>query len=180
MKAYGEGGCIDSHFLDLGTSWRWVVSFTAQPLYPRGMGPRAGLGDVEKRKFLTLPGLELRPFGNPARSQSLYRLRSSVSIVSVYTALNSDNSIFRNDREGSSRVSRRVLCSKRRSDCCEVVTYIDALFGSSRWGSEWPYWRSVEHTGLHLLKGAYSRCDVFQRCFRLALEVCLVVRSLDS
>jgi hypothetical protein len=36
--------------------------------------PRAGLDDVEKRKFLTLPGLELRPLGRPARSQSLYRL----------------------------------------------------------------------------------------------------------
>jgi hypothetical protein len=30
---------------------------------------------VEKRKFLTIPGLELRPLGRPARSQSLYRLR---------------------------------------------------------------------------------------------------------
>jgi hypothetical protein len=29
---------------------------------------------VEKRKFLTPPGLELRPFGRPARSQLLYRL----------------------------------------------------------------------------------------------------------
>jgi hypothetical protein len=28
-------GCIDPHFLDLGTSWRWVVSFTPRPLYPR-------------------------------------------------------------------------------------------------------------------------------------------------
>jgi hypothetical protein len=37
--------------------------------------PRASLDDVEKRKFLTLPGLELRPFGRQARSQSLYRLR---------------------------------------------------------------------------------------------------------
>jgi hypothetical protein len=37
--------------------------------------PRAGLDDVEKRKFLTLPGLELQPFGRPFRSQSLYRLR---------------------------------------------------------------------------------------------------------
>jgi hypothetical protein len=26
-----------------------------------GWAPRAGLDDVEKRKFLTLPGLELRP-----------------------------------------------------------------------------------------------------------------------
>jgi hypothetical protein len=25
-------GCIDPHFLDLGTSWRWVVSFTPRPL----------------------------------------------------------------------------------------------------------------------------------------------------
>jgi hypothetical protein len=27
---------------------------------------RAGLDDLEKRKFLILPGLELRPFGRPA------------------------------------------------------------------------------------------------------------------
>jgi hypothetical protein len=39
------------------------------------VGPKAGLDDVEKRKFLTLPGLELRPLGRPARIQSLYRLR---------------------------------------------------------------------------------------------------------
>jgi hypothetical protein len=38
--------------------------------------PRADLDDVEKRKFLTLPGLELPPLGRRARSQSLYRLRS--------------------------------------------------------------------------------------------------------
>jgi hypothetical protein len=36
--------------------------------------PRAGLEDVENRKFLTLQGLELRPLCRPARSQSLYRL----------------------------------------------------------------------------------------------------------
>jgi hypothetical protein len=30
--------------------------------------PRAGLDDVEDRKFLTLPGLELRSLGRPARS----------------------------------------------------------------------------------------------------------------
>jgi hypothetical protein len=34
-----------------------------------------GLDDVEKRKLLTLPGLELGRLGGPARSQSLYRLR---------------------------------------------------------------------------------------------------------
>jgi hypothetical protein len=29
---------------------------------------RAGLDDLENRKFLTIPGLELRPLGRPARS----------------------------------------------------------------------------------------------------------------
>jgi hypothetical protein len=39
------------------------------------MDPRAGLDDLEKRKLLALPGLELRPLDRSACSQSLYRLR---------------------------------------------------------------------------------------------------------
>jgi hypothetical protein len=35
-----RSGCIVPHFLDLDSSWRWVVSFTTQPLYPRGESPR--------------------------------------------------------------------------------------------------------------------------------------------
>jgi hypothetical protein len=50
-----------------------VISFTPLPLYPRGnrprylfligvwVGPRARLDDMETRKFLSLPGLELDP-----------------------------------------------------------------------------------------------------------------------
>jgi hypothetical protein len=41
--------------------------------------PRADLHDVKKRKFLTLPRLELRTLCRPARSQSLYWLRDPVS-----------------------------------------------------------------------------------------------------
>jgi hypothetical protein len=37
------------------------------------MGPKSG--DTEKLKFFTLPGLELRSLGRPARSQSIYLLR---------------------------------------------------------------------------------------------------------
>jgi hypothetical protein len=57
-------GCFTPRERALGTHWigGWV-------------DPRAGMDDVEKRKFLTLPGLELRPLRRPARSQSLYRLR---------------------------------------------------------------------------------------------------------
>jgi hypothetical protein len=77
---------VDTYFLDLGTSWRWVVNFTPLPLYRRGkppgthwiggwLGLRTDLEDAEKRKYFTLPGLELRPLCCLARSQSLYRLR---------------------------------------------------------------------------------------------------------
>jgi hypothetical protein len=48
--------------------------------------PRAGLDEMEKCKFLTLPGLEPRLLSRPARSQSLYRLRypgSSLYLISV-------------------------------------------------------------------------------------------------
>jgi hypothetical protein len=36
--------------------------------------PRAGLDNVEKRKFLKLPGLELRPLGRPASRNNDYDL----------------------------------------------------------------------------------------------------------
>jgi hypothetical protein len=39
------------------------------------VGLRAILDGVEKRQFLTLPGLERRPLCRPARRQLLYRLR---------------------------------------------------------------------------------------------------------
>jgi hypothetical protein len=56
-----KGGGIALRILDLGTRWRWVVSFTPQPLYTKEgvpgthsiggwMGPRAGL-DTVKRKI---------------------------------------------------------------------------------------------------------------------------------
>jgi hypothetical protein len=45
---------------------------------------RAGLENLEKRKFLTLPGLEFLPLGRPASSQSLYRLSYHLN----YTASN--------------------------------------------------------------------------------------------
>jgi hypothetical protein len=66
-----ESGCTDPDFLDLGTSWSWSASgpgrFTPpvnsprNPLDRRMGGPQSRSGRLEKRKFLTLPGLELRP-----------------------------------------------------------------------------------------------------------------------
>jgi hypothetical protein len=39
------------------------------------VGLRAGLDNIEKRRFFALPGLELRLLSRPESSQSLYRLR---------------------------------------------------------------------------------------------------------
>jgi hypothetical protein len=50
--------------------------------------PRVGLDDMEKREFLTLPGLKLGPIGRPARSQSLYRLRYPGSFMFVVWYVN--------------------------------------------------------------------------------------------
>jgi hypothetical protein len=44
---------------------------------------RASLDDVKNRKFLTLPGLELRLLGRPACSQSLYRLSYPGSLIQL-------------------------------------------------------------------------------------------------
>jgi hypothetical protein len=42
--------------------------------------PRAGLNTVERKNFLTKPGLKRRSLGRPARRQSLYRLSCLGSI----------------------------------------------------------------------------------------------------
>jgi hypothetical protein len=78
---YHEGiwgsGCIDPHIIDLGTSWRWVVSFMPLPIYPRGKSPWYPLdtrlggsqirsGQFGEEKILDLPGLELWPLSRQA------------------------------------------------------------------------------------------------------------------
>jgi hypothetical protein len=79
---------IGPHFIGLGTSWRWVVSFMPLLLYPWRENPRypldtprAGLDDIEKLEFLTLPRLELQPLSCPICSQSLYRLHYHGSYI---------------------------------------------------------------------------------------------------
>jgi hypothetical protein len=82
----GHQDIIDPHFLHLCTSWKWVVSFTPRPLYPRGKspqypldvrlcGPQSQSGRRGEEKILDPTGTKTRPLGRPARSQSLYRLR---------------------------------------------------------------------------------------------------------
>jgi hypothetical protein len=76
----GEWMYIDPYFLASALfGGEWLDSrpgrFTpGTHLIEDWVGPRAGLDDVEKRKFFTLPELQLRPLSHPARNQSLHRL----------------------------------------------------------------------------------------------------------
>jgi hypothetical protein len=78
MKEYGGSGCIDPHFLDLGTiGGEWSAShrgcFTpgeralCTHWIEGWVDPRAGLDGVEKRKFFSLPGIKHRSLCRPAR-----------------------------------------------------------------------------------------------------------------
>jgi hypothetical protein len=75
MKAYG-GVDVQLHsFFDLGTRWRWVVSFTPRPLYPQGKSPsypldrslggpqsRSGRGGEEKNSQPPPGNIASNPF----------------------------------------------------------------------------------------------------------------------
>jgi hypothetical protein len=71
MKAYWGSGGIAPRILDLGTRWRWVVSFTRRPLYPHGNSPRypldRRLGGSESREPVVK-----RKIPRPCRSSSLW------------------------------------------------------------------------------------------------------------
>jgi hypothetical protein len=70
MKAYWGSEGIAPRILDLGTKWRWVVSFTPRPLYSQEKspwypldkkldGPQSRSGSSgEEKNYQPLPGLE--------------------------------------------------------------------------------------------------------------------------
>jgi hypothetical protein len=70
-------GCIVGGEWSASRPGRFTPRKRTPGTYCRGgwVEPRTRLDDVEKRKFVTLPELELRLLGRPAHSQSLYRLR---------------------------------------------------------------------------------------------------------
>jgi hypothetical protein len=80
MKKYGEVDVLTHVFLIS------ALAESVGQLYPRGKsigyplgrrfdGPQSRSGQHGERKFLSPPGLELRPLCSLDRSQSLYRLR---------------------------------------------------------------------------------------------------------
>jgi hypothetical protein len=82
MKAYWESGGIAPRILNLGTRWRWVVSFTTRPFYLQGKSPwypldrglggpqsRSGGGGEEKNSQPP-PGIDLCNTDRPTRSHT--------------------------------------------------------------------------------------------------------------
>jgi hypothetical protein len=80
MKAYWGRGCIAPHILDLGITWRWVVSFIPRPLYSQGkstwVGSRAGLDAVVGRKISRNPKFHYRLQKNPQLDPTLRQVNS--------------------------------------------------------------------------------------------------------
>jgi hypothetical protein len=82
MKTYWGSAGIAPRNLDLGTRWRWVVSFTPRPLYPQGNnipypldkrlgGPqsRSGCGDEQKKTSPRRVSNPDRPIVQPVASR---------------------------------------------------------------------------------------------------------------
>jgi hypothetical protein len=75
--------------------------------------PKAGLHVFENRKFLTLPGLELRPLDRPDRGQSLYRLR--------YPDSHNSNGMKSNRQVMSRNDVEEVICDMFQGTISEFI-----------------------------------------------------------
>jgi hypothetical protein len=62
------------------------------------VGLRVGLDDLEKRKFLALPGLELRPLGRPKTIVIYKNLFNNFSSFNLYNFNNPINFIIRGNK----------------------------------------------------------------------------------
>jgi hypothetical protein len=112
-------GSIDSHFLDLGASWGWVVSFTPCLLYLRERPPGTHWLGSFMDPTAGLPGFEIWPLSCSAGSLSLYRLFCPGSYYCIYFSFIQ----FKNHCTGGSkwnftyafRILRLLVCVKHNS-----------------------------------------------------------------
>jgi hypothetical protein len=92
MKAYGGVGvwihiCLTSALAGDEWSASRPGSFTPCTHWIGGwVNPKAGLDDLKKRTFWTLPRLELRPLGRPARipAPTVYTAQGVYIMIHIY------------------------------------------------------------------------------------------------
>jgi hypothetical protein len=90
--------------------------------------PSVGKDDVQKGKLLTLPGLELRPLGPPAHSQSLHRLCSNMIVIIwfIFYGCQTCSLTLSNKRDGDvcERLLKRIFGRKTEpvTDICSNYT----------------------------------------------------------
>jgi hypothetical protein len=145
-------GCIDPHFLDLGTSWRWVVSFTPLPRYPRYPfdtrlgGPQSRSGRYGKVKILY-------PTGTRTPAPPVVQ-----SVASRYT----DWAIPAPTHRNENIKSHKICTDSTGWKCCRCLnnTIISA-------GIPTGYWLDCRGTGVRFPAGGilYS-LHSFQTCHR--------------
>jgi hypothetical protein len=103
MKTYWRSGGVVPHIFNLCTRWRWGVSCTSRPPYPRGknprtlwiggwMCPRAGLNAVAGRES-TNACRESSP-GRPARNQVIILEPNITSLSYILTRIQEKLHIF--------------------------------------------------------------------------------------
>jgi hypothetical protein len=124
--------------------------------------PRSGLDDMEKWKFLSLPVLELRPLGRPARSQSLYRLSYPGSPCSqVLRIIHPSNSKL----APQCRTTNNDKASPTVNSCfSSLISYYKSRLRNARRHSPLSYARSyrIDNLGILLKLGTSSQTLPFE------------------
>jgi hypothetical protein len=171
--------------LDLGTSWRWVVSFTPWPLYPRGnipgtnwtvgwVGPRIDRDVGGGEKSCPYRDSNSHPLGRPARGPSLFWLHCPVRILPLV------ESYITTDSQSASVSWNKAPIWGLRPD----FYYCQTVAGLLMWGA-----LSDERTGLSftIAAGPHQRSHSRVRIpwdsrpyFTLRFKNFLFVASYDS
>jgi hypothetical protein len=171
------------HFLDLGTSWMWVVSFTPRPLYTRGKSPRYPLdrrlagpqrrsGQLEKEKILHPTGTR-----NTAPTLSASSYPTSLKCILIL--------FFCFDQGVPSRFFPTCICHLLR---CQphITTHLDSPF-KHRTASEqnifW-CWHLSSYIWIQITcrpKSVLKECEVFHWKHSLAFfSSCLCSENLEN
>jgi hypothetical protein len=112
------------------------------------VNPRAGLDDLEKSKFLTLPGLKLRPLNRPPRSPSQYPLNYpdlNRNICQRFLMLSASEKHFPFSTclsSGNSRKTAGANSRERGGDATNCDTRSEEYVGALSW------WR-INERSLH-------------------------------